>query len=1424
MDALPSRPLLPRWLRVGIFLVLIMLVQGTLAYLLTWIDPPRETGFLSIRVQSYAHWSAAPSRLILSGANAEKLADIRQSLDNLASRPGNEPVIVYLSAIAVQGEGGHVYIIPGDARPDDPAGWLPLREVLEKLKECTSKNKLLVFEWSAPTGLDKIGFIYHDIARALPGELEAVPDDDRLVLSACSSNQQPQFSDELGSSAFAHYFHQGVQGKADGYGAARDQRVTVRELAAFLLARVDRWSLYNRDERQTPTLHGDGGDFALAGIDAPTLREKTLPVAESKEIKTPLVGKAFPDASKKLLEAERMALDQQLAVAKPADAERLKKRFAEDMRAKLPAADLDAVVFAHVVADPRLDPGMIRLFDQLLHPAPNMVPRTVEGLYLRQLADLAMRVEVQAWPRDLIETFLHAAQAGERAWQQEPCLPDYYSQLKEPALNLHGAALRLWSRGHSNSEDARVFLVNAHDQFGRLIKLNECLLKCKLAADESNTELPLFLEAIEVLAELREPWLQAASATAKVNGTLNHGEPVKMKVTAEDKLTILGLAAEAHTQALQQHRRALHAPFARDAVAKLERQCRSPHAVASDRQVAAALLGVTTPVLHSEDRASLGKSLHALSARLNEETMTHDRRDDEAQRVTPPAESKTPPIENESSRAAKRAKWQMTLLELQGVADKQLRQRIDACAKNGDDAAGWCDIGVAIRKLSARKQPPRIEQNSPDQWLLDHQRYLASDYGGLNLESPGIVAARKFYAAKVDGKLDVPLRFNVVTPVGPLTDKQPYVDLILEVTRSVPPGLTDAVELRFHQPDGVWLDIAPDSVKLPDLAAAKEPRTLTHKIPVKVTRKEKAERTGLPPPLGFLVEAKSRGYSYHHLVTVPIVPNTQDLQILVSADPDEPANTLNEIRVRPGKVKQPHYVYVKNLTNRPHKVYVEITSFLAKAHDAPFCTSKLLLVPPDTVHKVRFEGGVNVNSPAGPLLMRVIDASQKLVAERSVPVEILAPRDYVKVAEATFEPGKEGNNKWAVQVQASRPVSGPAIAAQLVLPVQRIPGLLSIGGGTLQAELPIESKAPRMLFAERLKLVHAVEEEGPVYLHIDGVPRAFVYKTTFSRSGAATLPTPDDRPAVRLVAPPCVMAGVNCLIDVEVDNAPRGAKLEVALGRSFEDKSFKAEATREFADAKKRRIDMQVSSDALIFEAGIADWTATFDTRAIVGPRAVRARLVDAAGKEIAHSQQSLVIDDTGPLARIATLPAQVKKGSVLQVQAQGVDPESGVAQVVFFLGKPDKGEVPVNAVKFKAIPANRELTHWSAALQVPADHKGPLDIGVQVVNHAGMATIDTVTLDVTDREPGKTGLGEIRGKVTEGPRLQPNLLVTLHDDKGKEIARTKTQADGTYVFSMLTPGRYRVVCVKPESQRRAVLDATVEPDRQVRGDLALAL
>jgi hypothetical protein len=104
------------------------------------------------------------------------------------------------------------------------------------------------------------------------------------------------------------------------------------------------------------------------------------------------------------------------------------------------------------------------------------------------------------------------------------------------------------------------------------------------------------------------------------------------------------------------------------------------------------------------------------------------------------------------------------------------------------------------------------------------------------------------------------------------------------------------------------------------------------------------------------------------------------------------------------------------------------------------------------------------------------------------------------------------------------------------------------------------------------------------------------------------------------------------------------------------------------------------------------------------------------------------------------------------------------------------------------------------------------------------MTSIDTATIEVVDQDPEAMKAGQIQGRVLEGPRPQPNLTVILSDEQGKEIARTRTQPDGTFSFAGVAPGRYRLSCVKPESQRRATLGIIVEPQRTSKVELSLKL
>jgi hypothetical protein len=258
-------------------LLLAALVGAVTALLALFIHPMREPYFTGLPVREYDARLWPPNPLAVQDNKAllrhfedprdaytsQTHDQILKELDNLRTRQGS-PVVVYLTALAVATEDG-VYVLPGDARPDDRDRWLPLREVLQRLRACPADRKLLILDLSHPLADSRLGVLLDDVAGPVRQEVEKKADPHLLVLCACSTGQVSLTCPEEGLSAFAYYLDQGLSGLAD---ADQNGRVTVKELADFVRRRVDRWARLNRDARQTPALLGSGDDFPLVSVKA----------------------------------------------------------------------------------------------------------------------------------------------------------------------------------------------------------------------------------------------------------------------------------------------------------------------------------------------------------------------------------------------------------------------------------------------------------------------------------------------------------------------------------------------------------------------------------------------------------------------------------------------------------------------------------------------------------------------------------------------------------------------------------------------------------------------------------------------------------------------------------------------------------------------------------------------------------------------------------------------------------------------------------------------------------------------------------------------------------------------------------------------------------------------------------------------------
>src|SRR5439155_1085184 len=158
-------------------------------------------------------------------------------------------------------------------------------------------------------------------------------------------------------------------------------------------------------------------------------------------------------------------------------------------------------------------------------------------------------------------------------------------------------------------------------------------------------------------------------------------------------------------------------------------------------------------------------------------------------------------------------------------------------------------------------------------------------------------------------------------------------------------------------------------------------------------------------------------------------------------------------------------------------------------------------------------------------------------------------------------------------------------------------------------------------------------------------------------------------------------------------------------------------------------------------------------------------------------------------VVRIVEAPKKAQRGSTHLFKAAAQDPAAPVSKVFFFVGQPQDGKVPKEAKLIPAEPVDGRKTVWAAKVPLPEDKKGPTDVSVVVVNAVGLSTFETVSVELTETDPAKTGPGKISGKVVQGPLPQPGLVVLLSDEKGLEKKRTTTRKDGTFLFDDVSPG-----------------------------------
>jgi hypothetical protein len=1207
---------------------------------------------------------------------------------------------------------------------------------------------------------------------------------------------------------------------------------------------------------------------AFAALQAEIARARTVPHPEPQSL---ALAAAFGASGDPALEKGLRALRTKLAAPpqdpRPGEGARERVQLARAFASQVEGLSTFArgqPVFEMVAADEDPTPEKLIPLEAVLRHRTELQPRYVETLLLRRLAEMGASAGATPWPTPTVRRLLEVTRKGELASAQPRAFRWNADLLERAAQARHEGEVLFWARGFGSLADADRLLKRADELYQSALTRADLVQRGFDTLEEALAYLPAYVPYLEHNPQQLKTWEDAVVAARDLYPLLRPTTP-----GTPGDLTVI----QEKTETLRRSLDLLREPFAAEQLGRLERRSRLPRPELPVLAEIDALLA--TPLVPAEQRAALWEAARALERRLHESAVELDRDDDQLGQATP-AE---PDFDRQRARqrvdeaAARRAGVSLALLDLGGLARARLQPLREGLIKARRAAkekghADWGSLGQALRLAWARQLAAQLEEDptpaAQDRmsrmlgpldgaraleeqertpavrlalqdeaallaWLADRYRYQARDYREARLDG-SLASAERFYdqAARAY-RAELPPQAYVELSGGPalerLTPTQPRGQYRIRARLHGDAKSPGPVPFAVLLADGAWLKVTPASASLKPVA----------EVPLEVELKPGAEGARVPPPRGFLVQARVGDRAFHARVDVPLYATADRLELLLSAQPDLPEPPLGEIRLRPGKVQQPFYLHLRNHTANARKVIVEL-----KTGNPLVEPLAVALVAPkrDTVRvplgKPLDKLPAELPEFQGPLTVRMLDAdSRELLDERSYRVDVANPREYVRLSGARFTPGNAANkhnHTLAVQLAVTAAPGGPNIPAELVLPAERIPGLLSAKDGVFRGKLlsePRPEPEPLNLFAAKLELSAASEEEGVAYVNVDGYERAFVLRTTFARRGDPTTPRADSRPAVRVRTAHFLRGGTDTAIALEVDNAPDGAAVEFTLGQLRAGRFVADLPTLKLPEGRRKQIGFTPfgPGGALLFDATIKDWTVPLDTNKVLGARDLQLRLLDADGRELARALQRVTVSDSGPdRVRLIEVPRKAQRGTELTLKAVGRDEQAGIKEVLFFVGRPMDKKLPPGTTPVPGQPLDAGRTTWSAKLPLPGERKGPTEVSVQFINRAGLSTFDTATLELTETDPAKTGPGKIRGRVLEGPRPQGGLHVVLTDEKNKEKARTKTAADGTFEFPAVEPGRYRVWAFKPESQRRGMEPATVEANKTTNVQIALSI
>jgi hypothetical protein len=751
-------------------LIALLTVVGGLAGLWFWIARATPPRLVTVPVSEYTDsaWPANPwaeqdsdllcglrgvfpeSRKGFNFQERDRLIGLLESLRGDAKTP----LVLHLSALACT-RGGVVYLLPGQARPDNPATWLSLTDALDAFGKCSARHKLLLLDVARPVAGPIRGPLVDDVADRVHATLSR-PGRGFLVLASCGPGEYALPMDDVGASAFAYYVAQGLAGAATRYNPAgtAEGRVTARGLAAFVAARVSRWAAKARGARQTPVLYGDAPDFVLTfqPHEAPAVAPAPRPHPDALLAGWTRRDERRSDGMQQRAPADFAALEANLLRAERAWAAGLTPKpdaipsagagladwpplrsLVAATAGRTPPAELVKALDAYIghkfavppskpedvqkaqdeflaKAQAQRDPAARLIWDRLLSDLDQterseaklrglaelldkvQPPPSEEGLLVKRLA--AWKPSAINWPAAAVRAMVEAEDAAGRALALLPgAFPGVRDQLDEADKAKRAGEDELFRAGSSAAARAAAErLGQAKRGFTGARNDLETVQSARRAAADAAVILADTAEGV-IAGEVDENlWRSTATAATGVADQLTRaGVGQTVPPTFGDDVA-----------AVRATLRAVEKPYTKVDVQARIAAAKGGAAGVPEYQALRALLRGPLPAapLRKEMTAEAAR----LSRRLYDAVAALDAADDEAGRMTPAPPTPVADVA-ETDRATRRVRISVALLRLTGLSGAD---RLDAARRVAAGGTDWAAAAAELHEAWARQLPAQF--------------------------------------------------------------------------------------------------------------------------------------------------------------------------------------------------------------------------------------------------------------------------------------------------------------------------------------------------------------------------------------------------------------------------------------------------------------------------------------------------------------------------------------------------------------------------------------------------------------------------------------------------------------------------------------------------------------------------------------------